>query len=364
MIEAEATELRTILRSTEAGIHRLRSLPKGLKFSPAPGPGVAVPPHAGPAPRRSEGPSSPREEAIAPRPELRQIPLAFAYQSRIARGPARPRAHRTQRRAGQRGTPPPRGPVDPPPWPRPTWWSPRPAPRRGPGGPARPADHGRAARPARRQDHPGLLRRGLRRGPDDRPRSRRRSSCTSASSSPTRSSGCSTSTRRPIEPRPVEPRDTDRVFVDVTAYNSKVYYVQGDVAQPGRLPITGNETVLDAINYAGGLIPTAAPQNIRLVRRTPGPAASRSCRSTTSRSPAGATRRPTTSSCPAIAWSSTATRRPLDPPRPLRPTRRTAEAVPPHPIRCLAGRSPAHRGGTKARPAPGGRGGSKRGTKD
>jgi polysaccharide biosynthesis/export protein len=55
------------------------------------------------------------------------------------------------------------------------------------------------------------------------------------------------------EPRPVEPRDTDRVFVDVTAYNSKVYYVQGDVAQPGRLPITGNETVLDAIARINGL---------------------------------------------------------------------------------------------------------------
>ena len=35
------------------------------------------------------------------------------------------------------------------------------------------------------------------------------------------------------------------------------------------MPITGNETVLDAINYAGGLIPTAAPQNIRLVRPAP-----------------------------------------------------------------------------------------------
>ena len=55
----------------------------------------------------------------------------------------------------------------------------------------------------------------------------------------------------------------------MTAYNSKNYYVQGDVAQPGKLPITGNETVLDAINYAGGLIPTAAPQNIRLVRPAP-----------------------------------------------------------------------------------------------
>ena len=32
---------------------------------------------------------------------------------------------------------------------------------------------------------------------------------------------------------------------------------------------TGNETVLDAINYAGGLLPTAAPQNIRLVRPAP-----------------------------------------------------------------------------------------------
>jgi polysaccharide export outer membrane protein len=59
------------------------------------------------------------------------------------------------------------------------------------------------------------------------------------------------------------------VFVDVTAYNSKNYYIQGDVAAPGKLPITGNETVLDAINYAGGLIPTASPQNIRLVRPAP-----------------------------------------------------------------------------------------------
>jgi polysaccharide export outer membrane protein len=67
----------------------------------------------------------------------------------------------------------------------------------------------------------------------------------------------------------IEPRESDRVFVDVTAYNSKNYYILGDVAQPGKLPITGNETVLDAINYAAGLMPTAAPQNIRLVRPAP-----------------------------------------------------------------------------------------------
>ncbi len=67
----------------------------------------------------------------------------------------------------------------------------------------------------------------------------------------------------------VEPAKSNRVFVDVTAYNSKYYYVQGDVGSPGRLPITGNETVLDAITFAGGLLPTAANQNIRLVRPAP-----------------------------------------------------------------------------------------------
>ncbi|WP_165249631.1 polysaccharide biosynthesis/export family protein [Paludisphaera soli] len=71
------------------------------------------------------------------------------------------------------------------------------------------------------------------------------------------------------KPIPIDPKDTDRVFVDVTAYNSKNYYVLGDVGAPGKLPITGNETVLDAIQYAGGLLPTAAPQNIRLVRPAP-----------------------------------------------------------------------------------------------
>lgn len=67
----------------------------------------------------------------------------------------------------------------------------------------------------------------------------------------------------------VAPADSDRVTVDVAAYNSKVYYVLGDVAAPGRMPITGNETVLDAIQYAGGLIPEAAVLNIRLVRPAP-----------------------------------------------------------------------------------------------
>jgi polysaccharide biosynthesis/export protein len=67
----------------------------------------------------------------------------------------------------------------------------------------------------------------------------------------------------------IDPRETDRVFVDVTAYNSKNYYILGDVLVPGKLPVTGNETVLDALQYAGGLLPTAAPNNIRLVRPAP-----------------------------------------------------------------------------------------------
>ena len=71
------------------------------------------------------------------------------------------------------------------------------------------------------------------------------------------------------KPKAIDPKDSDRVFVDVTAYNSKNYYVLGDVLIPGKLPITGNETVLDALEYAGGLMPTAAPRNIRLVRPAP-----------------------------------------------------------------------------------------------
>jgi protein involved in polysaccharide export with SLBB domain len=65
---------------------------------------------------------------------------------------------------------------------------------------------------------------------------------------------------------PVAPADSDRVFVDVTAYNSKAYWIQGDVAAPGRLPWSGNETVLDALNYASGLTSSADPKEIQLIR--------------------------------------------------------------------------------------------------
>jgi protein involved in polysaccharide export with SLBB domain len=64
----------------------------------------------------------------------------------------------------------------------------------------------------------------------------------------------------------IHPENSDRVFVDITAHNSNNYYVEGDLGQPGRLPFTVHETVMDALNYAGGLLPTAEPKDIRLVR--------------------------------------------------------------------------------------------------
>ncbi len=75
----------------------------------------------------------------------------------------------------------------------------------------------------------------------------------------------------------VEPGETSRVSVTIQAYNSKNYYVQGEVAAPGRFPVTGNETVLDAINYAGGLNRRGASGTIRLIR--PGPPNAREDRS-------------------------------------------------------------------------------------
>src|SRR5262249_37823006 len=62
------------------------------------------------------------------------------------------------------------------------------------------------------------------------------------------------------------PEQSDKVFIDVTAYNSMNYHILGDVLVTGRLPCTGNETVLDALERAGGLLPTADPKQIRLVR--------------------------------------------------------------------------------------------------
>jgi polysaccharide export outer membrane protein len=60
------------------------------------------------------------------------------------------------------------------------------------------------------------------------------------------------------------------IALDVGAYNSKVFYVVFDGGGSGqtliRLPITGNDTVLDALSQVGGLNPIADMQKIWVAR--------------------------------------------------------------------------------------------------
>ncbi len=63
------------------------------------------------------------------------------------------------------------------------------------------------------------------------------------------------------------------VSVSVAGYNSKVYYVITDGAGFGqqvyRFPVTGNDTVLDAIAMINGLPPVSSKRRIWLARPTP-----------------------------------------------------------------------------------------------
>jgi polysaccharide export outer membrane protein len=65
------------------------------------------------------------------------------------------------------------------------------------------------------------------------------------------------------------------VIIDVLAYNSKRYYVLFDGGGFGEqvvsFPVTGSETVLDAIANIGGLSDVASKRNIWVARRTPHP---------------------------------------------------------------------------------------------
>jgi protein involved in polysaccharide export with SLBB domain len=68
--------------------------------------------------------------------------------------------------------------------------------------------------------------------------------------------------------------DLRNLHVDVLAYNSKHYYVITDGGGYGeqvtRLPITGNETVLDAISQIGGLHAVASKHHIWVARTVNG----------------------------------------------------------------------------------------------
>lgn len=63
------------------------------------------------------------------------------------------------------------------------------------------------------------------------------------------------------------------VSVDVVAFNSKLYYVILEGAAGGpqvfRMPVTGNETVLDAIAQVNGMLPVSNKQEICLARPSP-----------------------------------------------------------------------------------------------
>jgi len=63
------------------------------------------------------------------------------------------------------------------------------------------------------------------------------------------------------------------VIVEVLAYNSKCYYVIYDSANKGlqivRLPLTGNETVIDALANVCGLAQVAGKKSVRVVRKSP-----------------------------------------------------------------------------------------------
>lgn len=67
--------------------------------------------------------------------------------------------------------------------------------------------------------------------------------------------------------------DAPKISLDVFAYNSKVYYVVIESAglgdQVSRLPVTGNETVLDAISNIGGLTQVSS-KKIWIARPVPG----------------------------------------------------------------------------------------------
>jgi polysaccharide export outer membrane protein len=64
------------------------------------------------------------------------------------------------------------------------------------------------------------------------------------------------------------------IVLDVTQYNSKYYYVFTDGGGAGmqvaRFPVTGSETVLDAMTNVGGLSPVSSQRNIWVARRCPG----------------------------------------------------------------------------------------------
>jgi polysaccharide export outer membrane protein len=79
--------------------------------------------------------------------------------------------------------------------------------------------------------------------------------------------------KKAIEAQLAKVLQNPEVSVDILAYNSKVFYIVFQAAASGdqvyRQPITGNETVLDALSGVGGLAVQASNKRIWIARPTP-----------------------------------------------------------------------------------------------
>lgn len=79
--------------------------------------------------------------------------------------------------------------------------------------------------------------------------------------------------RKQLDKFPEVSADNLVVTVDVVAYNSKRYYVITDGGDSGEqvvsFPVTGSETVLDAVANVSGLPGVASKRSIHIARRTP-----------------------------------------------------------------------------------------------
>ena len=81
------------------------------------------------------------------------------------------------------------------------------------------------------------------------------------------------SARQAIERHLAEHLNQPQVYIDVLAYNSKVFYIVTDGGGAGeqvfRFPCTGNETVLDALSQINGLPAVASKKDIWIARPAP-----------------------------------------------------------------------------------------------
>lgn len=74
-----------------------------------------------------------------------------------------------------------------------------------------------------------------------------------------------------------DPKNSDRIYIgnagaasDAAADGDQPCYLLGEFEKLGPAPATGRETVLDAVNWAGGLTPRANPKDLLLVRGSSG----------------------------------------------------------------------------------------------